>query len=58
MNALDQAYDQAAGLRVQAREFAEGYDVRKVMAEHWVPALEVLEQRMKPKTLKPKVLAA
>jgi glycosyltransferase involved in cell wall biosynthesis len=44
--ALDDAYDGAAGLRQQAREFALGYDHRTVAEEHWRPALDVLARRM------------
>lgn len=43
--ALEDAYDKAAGLREHARKFALGYDADRVLIEHWVPALAALEQR-------------
>lgn len=32
------------GLRAQAREFAQAYDIHNVVAQHWKPALDMLEQ--------------
>lgn len=58
IDALEDAYNHAGDMRDQAREFALGYDIHKVMAEHWTPVLAELERRMKPKALKPKALAA
>lgn len=37
-----------AAMRESAREFAVGYDHRRVFTEHWVPVLAELEQRMVP----------
>ena len=44
IDALEHAYQDAAGLRGRAREFALGYDVRRVMADHWTPTLEALDR--------------
>jgi glycosyltransferase involved in cell wall biosynthesis len=38
--AYEKAYRLAASKRQQAREFAEPYDVDRVVKEHWVPVLE------------------
>lgn len=40
--ALEEAYDGAAGLREEARKFALQYDADRITAEHWLPALERL----------------
>lgn len=40
---LEQAYEHAAGLREQAREFALAYDADRVFAEHWLPTLAALD---------------
>ncbi len=45
LDCLEEAYEKAAGLRGQAREFALGYDTRRVMEEYWVPVLAALEER-------------
>lgn len=58
VDCLEAAYDNASEMRDDAREFALGYDTRKVMAEHWTPVLAELEARMGPKALTPKALAA
>jgi len=42
MEALEDAYENAAGMREQAVEFAQAYDADHVMAEYWTPALEAL----------------
>jgi len=43
-DAMVAAYDGAAGLRDQAREFALQYDVEDVLREHWIPTLEALDR--------------
>ena len=42
---FEQAYEQRGGGSVKAREFAVGYDARKVFAECWVPILADLQER-------------
>jgi glycosyltransferase involved in cell wall biosynthesis len=42
VEALEDAYENAAGLREKAREFAVQYDADGVTSEFWVPALEAL----------------
>ena len=42
--AFEEAYEQAAGMRNTAREFALGYDADYVFDEHWKPVLTELEQ--------------
>ena len=49
VDALTAAYHGAEGMRDDARAFAEGYDVKKVLYEHWVPALAELECRLDEK---------
>lgn len=44
--AMEKAYQASAKVGRRAREFALGYDVEHVMAEHWTPALADLEARM------------
>ena len=46
VDALEKAYEARGDtvLRERAREFALGYDADRVFAEHWVPALEVLDR--------------
>lgn len=44
--ALQEAHTRAFRLAEPAREFALQYDIRKVVADHWLPALAELEQRM------------
>jgi glycosyltransferase involved in cell wall biosynthesis len=48
---LEDAYDARGdtGLSAGCRSFAEGYDARRVMAEHWAPVLDVLEERLAEK---------
>ena len=44
--AYEEAYEKAAGMREQAREFALAYDAERVFAEFWEPALaELLPKR-------------
>jgi len=48
---IAQAYEEAwagkaAALAGQAREFALQYDARRVLIEHWVPALAAIEDRL------------
>lgn len=57
IDALENAHANAAGMRDQARAFALGYDVRKVMTDHWLPVLAELERRLGPVPLRPKALA-
>lgn len=42
-DAFGEAYEKAAGMRDEAREFALGYDADVVMRDHWAPVLERLE---------------
>jgi len=42
-HAFKQAVNGAAARRNAAREFAAGYDARKVFADYWIPALACLE---------------
>ena len=46
--ALGEAHTRAHRLAGPAREFALGYDIRRVMEEHWLPVLAELERRMAP----------
>lgn len=46
LECLEEAYKHRGGGSVKAREFALGYDARKVFAECWVPILNDLEGRM------------
>jgi glycosyltransferase involved in cell wall biosynthesis len=48
VDALEAAYAGArdAGLRERAREFAEGYDVNRVLYDYWVPALAEIDDRL------------
>ena len=46
VDSLNQAYDHAGRLRDQAVEFAQQYEIGRVMTEHWAPALEAIEQRL------------
>jgi glycosyltransferase involved in cell wall biosynthesis len=50
LEALEQAYEHAAGMRDKAVEFAAQYDADKVTQEFWVPALEALS---KPREVPP-----
>ena len=52
--ALENAYDEAAGLRARAREFALGYDADTVMRDYWTP---VIEELGRPREVAPLVLA-
>lgn len=58
--ALNSAFDNAARMRRDAREFALDYDADKVMADHFLPALAECERRFaeKPVELKPLEAAA
>lgn len=47
-DALEDAYDKAAGMRDGAREFAVAYHHHTVYEQHWRPALAELERRMQP----------
>jgi hypothetical protein len=40
--AYESAYEQAAGMRDDAREFALRYDADRVLVEFWKPALDQL----------------
>lgn len=53
--ALEKAYEARGDmeLRAQAREFACGYDADLVFAEHWVPALDVLDRPREVPPLRP-----
>jgi glycosyltransferase involved in cell wall biosynthesis len=44
--AYEDAYNRAAGLRDDAREFAVGYDAGQVVAGFWAPALKELEEAL------------
>jgi len=46
LDAMEAAYQTAGALREQARAFALPYDSQLVMADHWQPVLEALEERM------------
>lgn len=46
---LEHAYDEAAGMRDQAREFAAAYDVDRVLFDYWVPTLAELDVRLAEK---------
>lgn len=50
-DALEDAYENAAGMRDGARAFAVQYDHRAVYEQHWRPALAELERRMQPVAL-------
>jgi glycosyltransferase involved in cell wall biosynthesis len=45
VDALERAYNEAAGLKEQAREFALAYDADTVTEEFWEPALAALDVR-------------
>ena len=51
LDALEDAYSEAENLREAAREFAVGYDVKRVLYDHWVPALASVEERLAEKRL-------
>jgi glycosyltransferase involved in cell wall biosynthesis len=42
-DALLAAYDEAAGLRLQAEAFAQDYDADSVLHRYWVPVLDMME---------------
>jgi glycosyltransferase involved in cell wall biosynthesis len=46
LDAMEQAYDKAAGMRERARAFAVAYDADLVMADYWVPVLAALEGKL------------
>ena len=41
-DALEQAYEQAAGKREAVAEHAKGWDINRIVREHWEPALAEL----------------
>ena len=49
VDCLTAAYHGAEGMRGQARQFALQYDADRVLYEHWVPALALLEERLDQK---------
>lgn len=51
LDALEDAYESADQLRERAREFAVGYDVKRVLYDYWVPALAAIEDRLSEKRL-------
>lgn len=55
LDRLEQAYDARGDekLKTECRQFAEGYDARTVMAEHWVPTLAKLEDRLTVPQVRP-----
>ena len=54
---LERAYDARddVPLRESARAFAEGYDVRRVMLDHWIPTLTRIEEHLDGRLVMPEV---
>jgi hypothetical protein len=55
LEAMEDAYDKAAGMGDEAVAFAARYDADRVMAEHWLP---ILDDVTAPREIEPLRLAA
>jgi glycosyltransferase involved in cell wall biosynthesis len=46
VDALEESYDKASGLREDSRKFSLAYDTKTVMADYWTPVLKTLEESL------------